>query len=164
VPGDFPDRDGWNPELPVACQPPRMRAGIEREILAIFAGDLAGLYLVPGEPGAARYVDEDVDAIATQALASLGPRLAELVVAHEQAEEPFLDDEAHARQLANTSAGPEAGPLYAEMLRVEARLLVTRHHRAILRVADALEREAVLDGAQIAALVRPQKAPSRGQR
>ena len=45
------------------------------------------------------------------------------------------------------------GAFYLEWLRAEARALVVRYQDEILRVADALERHAVLRADEVAALV-----------
>ena len=46
---------------------------------------------------------------------------------------------------------------YFEMLRIEPQGLVTRYSAAILRVAEVLERHAVLRGDQASALVFPKR-------
>ena len=81
--------------------------------------------------------------------------------AHE-ANRDSQDDETTAWRTAHALAGDfEVTLHYLAWLRGEARQLVVRCAPAILRVADALERSAVLDGEQVAALVRPSKgAPS----
>jgi len=105
------------------------------------------------------HAESNVDENARQVLAALGPRLAELVVAHEESNVPSAGDETNARELVDAFAGPADGLFLApgtfslEMLRCEARNLVVRYHAAILRVADVLERRAVLTGEQVAALV-----------
>jgi hypothetical protein len=63
------------------------------------------------------------------------------------------EDLTSSSQLATASAGRDAGALYKEWMRIETRALVIRYGAAILRVADALERQAVLTGDQVAALV-----------
>jgi hypothetical protein len=83
-------------------------------------------------------------------------RLAELVVDREESDEPLDDDETHAFALAGAiaSIGSEmGGAFYLEWLRAEARALVVRYQDEILRVADALERHAVLRADEVAALV-----------
>jgi hypothetical protein len=136
------DVDRFNPFLPVNAQPPALRGDVERDIICKLAGDIAALYLATPTSG---YRDEpDSDSIARRALESLGPRLAELVVAREESEEASDGDEANAWQLADAFAGPEVGMFYLEWLRASARALVMRYSAAILRVADALERHAVL--------------------
>ena len=72
----------------------------------------------------------------------------------EQAEESEPDEE-RAWSLTQAFAGPETGIWYLSWLREEAKAFVIRYHAAILRVADALERHAVLRGDQVAALVFP---------
>jgi hypothetical protein len=160
IPHERLDIEGFNPFLPVAQEPAALRADIERDIIIDLAGDLATLLDGPGDnaPPASSYRDEpDVDAIARRALEQLGPRLAELVVEHEQSEDPIDTDDAKAWTLAKAFAGPEASFWYLEWLRAETRELVIRNRVAILRVADALERHAVLRGEQVAALVYPPK-------
>lgn len=152
---DLIDVDGFAPWLPsVTLEPPALRVAVERQIIATLAGELAALYLAP-LPARGWYGPDDAAEIARQALVGLGPRIADLVVGHELREQPTDSDEVSAQSLASAFAGPEAGPYYVEWLRCEARELVTRYHAAIRRVADALERSAVLRGDQIAALVHP---------
>ncbi len=153
---------GFDPDHVVAMQPPDVRAEIERRIITTLAGEIAALYLADA-PARTGYSDDDSETIAASALAALGPRVAELVVEDEQRDEPLDADETRARSLADAFAGPEAGAYYLEWLRAEARELVIRYRSAILRVADALERHAVLSGEQIAALVRPSKGTSHAQ-
>ena len=149
-----PEADRFAPWHPVCMQPPELRADVERSILVFLAGDLAALYLTPPQTS---YVDEDVEEIARRALDNLGPRLAELVVGHEESDGPFDDDDTKAVGLASAFAGPQAGVFYLAWLRAEARELVLRYQAAIRRVGDALERHAVLRGDEVAALVHPSR-------
>jgi hypothetical protein len=155
-----PDSFDWNQYLPISAAPADLRAYVEKRVIAFLSGHIAATTLYEPLPRRRRLTVElpDADAIARDALASLGPRLAELVVAHEESDEETGGDEANAFALANAFAGPDmGGAFYLEWLRVEARALVARYEAAILRVADALERHAVLRGEQIAALVHPPK-------
>jgi hypothetical protein len=152
APGDVAGIAGFDPFRAIATEPPELRAHVERQIIGFLAGGLAEVYLA-GSPPAASYGDDQAEEIARDALARLGPRLAELVVEYETREEPSDGDEANAAVIANAFAGPEAGAYYLEWLRCEARALVVRYREAILRVADALERVATLSGEQVAALV-----------
>jgi len=156
MPRDRPDAGGFAPWSPVALQPPALRADIERQIIATLAGELSALFLAVA-PGTVRYSDDAAEEIAGGALAALGPRTAELVVDHEESEESSGSDETNAWDLAVAFAGPEVGGHYLGWLRAEARELVICYHGAISRVADALERHAVLAGEQVAALVHPPK-------
>jgi hypothetical protein len=54
------------------------------------------------------------------------------------------------------------GAFYLECFRVESRALVVRYAAAILRVADALERHAILQGDQVAALSIPRRKTGQG--
>ena len=156
------DTSQFNPFKPLITQPAELRADIEREVIVYLAGDLAAatLYEPSGDESEAIEAP-DTDALARQALASLGPRLAELIVADEESDEPHEDDETRAHELASAfvSIGDDtmSGAFYLEWLRGEARALVLRYRAAILRVADALERHVVLQGEQVAALVYPPK-------
>jgi hypothetical protein len=135
----------------VSQQLPSLRSIVERRIISTLAGELAARYLA-AEPAPAGYVDDETETIAREALQRLGPRLAELVVHHEQAEDTG-SDEANAWKDAGIFADGEPQAAYLAWLRAEARLLVTTYAPAILRVADALEKYAVLNGEQVAALV-----------
>ena len=138
---------------PTMLQPPALRDDVERRVISMLAGALAELYL--GElPPPRDYSDDEALAIARAALARLPPRLAELVVHHEEREDPTGGDEDNAYGLAEAIVGPEAAELYLALLRHEARALVVRYHAAIRSVADALERHAVLSGDAVAALVK----------
>lgn len=139
---------------PVPLQPAALRADVERRVISRLAGELGVLYLAPVDP-VATYTDDDSEAIAHEALAALSPRTAELVAKRETSEDGFQHDEAAAEELAAAFAGPESWVSYLGWLRAEARALVVRYGAPILRVADALERHAVLDGEQIAALIYP---------
>jgi hypothetical protein len=135
----------------VSQQTPSIRAEVERRVIATLAGELAARYLA-AEPAPTAYVGEEAETIAREALQRLRPRFAELVVHHEQAEDTGTD-EANAWEAAGIFADGEPQALYLSWLRAEARLLVIRYSPAILRVAEALERHAVLNGEQVAALV-----------
>jgi hypothetical protein len=135
----------------VSQQLPSLRSIVERRIIATLAGELAARYLAT-EPAPAAYVDDAAETIAREALQRLAPRVAELVVHHEQAEDTGTD-EANAWEAAGIFADGEPQAAYLSWLRAEARLLVIRYSAAILRVAEALERHAVLNGEQVAALV-----------
>lgn len=152
--------DGWDPSGPISVQPPDLRVAVERRILVFLAGDIGALHLGSPPEG---YIGDSVDEeMARQALAKLGPRLAELIIANEVCTDPRTADEANARSAANAFAGPEAGWLYLEWLRRESLELVIRYRMAIWRVADALERAHVLTGEQVTALVHPSKGSSKG--
>jgi hypothetical protein len=146
--------DDFDPFRAVAAQPPELRADVERRIIGDLAGPIAEMFLAD-EPAARSYGGDEAETIARDALATLGPRLAELVAHWEMREERRDGDEADAAGLAYAFAGPEAGGHYLEWLRAEARALVLRYRFAVLSVADALERAAVLSGEQVAALVYP---------
>jgi hypothetical protein len=135
----------------VSQQTPSIRAEVERRIIATLAGELAARFRA-AEPAPTAYVGEEAETIARDALQRLGPRLAELVVHHEQAEDTGRD-EANAWEAAGLFADGEPQSFYLAWLRAEARILVTTYAPAILRVAEALERHAVLNGEQVAALV-----------
>ena len=165
VPAPFEvDLGSWNQYLPISAAPADLRAYVEKRIIAFLAGPIAAVILYePVGRGAPVREEFDPDAIARQALANLGPRLAELVVAKEESDEPNNGDEANAFELANAFVGPDmGGAFYLEWLRVEARALVVRYAAAILRVADALERHAILQGDQVAALIHPPKEDRPG--
>ena len=156
--GDRPDSDEWDQFRPVSAAPPAFRASVEREIVGALAGEIAAAMLYqPTKREPTRAQISEAETIARRALAALGPRVAELVVANEESDEPYDDDETRAHDLAFAFAGPSAGMFYLEMLRAEAREFVIRYQAAILRVADALQRHAVLEGEQVAALVHPPK-------
>jgi hypothetical protein len=158
VPGvrSRPDKDQWDPFVPVNASPPGFRASVERQIVSGLAGEIAvALLYRPTGRNPTRAVEAEAETIARKALDELSPRVAELVVTNEQADAPMDTDETVAHDIARAFAGPEAGIFYLEWLRAEAREFVTRYQAAILRVADALERHAVLQGAQVAALVHP---------
>ena len=151
---DRPRMDGFEGDYPVPTQPPELRADVERSIIVTLAGDLAELYL--DEQRGSAYTNDEAETAAVAALATLGPRLADLVV-HLEESESVVGDEDAARNLAVAFAGREVGPLYLGWLRASAGELVITYRAAILRVADALERRAVLAGPAIAALVHPPK-------
>ena len=152
VPRDRPP--GFDPDRFVPVQPAELRADVERQIVTVLAGDLAALYLAEPRSG---YVDTSEEEVAA-ALEALGPRVAELVIHHETDEVPTDSDEERARGLALAFIGNDAGAAhYLAWLRAEASQLVIRYRAAIVRVADALERHAVLAGDAIAALVYPPK-------
>lgn len=155
VPRDLADLDGLS-FGGVAAQPPALRADVERVIIGTLAGDLAELVLGPIDPPGYRPDDEEAELIARQALAALGPRAAELI-GREEGTEPTPTDEENAWRYAYALAGDTGTTHYLEWLRAEARALVWRYRAAILRVADALERHAILRGEQVAALVYPSK-------
>jgi hypothetical protein len=80
-------------------------------IMAYLAGDIAAAMLY--QPTSGRRVprgESDPDAIARQALANLGPRLAELVVTNEESDEPDDGDEANAAKLAGAFASIGSEP------------------------------------------------------
>jgi hypothetical protein len=158
VPRPVPDIDRLT-IYPTLLQPTALRNNIERRVIATLAGQLAELYL--DEPSSG-YMSDEADTIARQALAGLGARLVELVVEHEEREESPGRDESRAFDLAGAMVGPDSAGLYLELLRHEARALVIRYHLAILRVADALERQAILSGDQVAALIYPRGRLSGG--
>jgi hypothetical protein len=140
----------------ICNEPPALREDVERRIIAGLAGELAELYGTATP--ASGYLDDDDEQIARAALATLPSRIAELVTEHEDRLDPVTADEDAARELADAFAGPDVGPHYLAWLRAEARDLVTRYAAAILRVADALERRAILTGDAVAALVHPQRS------
>jgi hypothetical protein len=153
---DFTDIAGFDDVL-LVMQPPAFRADVERRIIATLAGDMAALFL-GGEPPPARYDDDAAEQIAKRALMALGPRISELVIHHEASDEPYESDQDRAIGLAIAVFGEVLGGAhYLAWLRAEAEALVIRYRTAILRVADALERLAILQGEQVAALVHPPK-------
>jgi hypothetical protein len=150
------DLDGFDGFRSVSVEPPKLRADVERRIIVSLVGHIAALHLGPKLDDG--YLAEPADEeIARQALANLGSRLSELVVANEVSTEPRGSDEDNARGAADAFAGPVVSWHYLEWLRCEALELVTRYCLAIVRVADALERLHVLTGEQVAALVYPPK-------
>ena len=151
-PADF---DLFDPDRPAVLHPPGLRADVERRIIRLMAGELAARRL-DRSPPASMYTDDAAQRIARRALASLGPRIAELVTANEQRDEPSSDDQ-NAMDMARAFVGREGAFAYLRWLTSEAELFVARYAAAILRVADALERHAVLRGDAIAALVYPPK-------
>jgi hypothetical protein len=156
VPREFADIAGFD-LVPLVMQPPALRADVERCIIATLAGGVAALHL-GSEPAPAGYDDDEAERIATQALGALGPRISELVIDNETNDKQFESDQDHATDLAIALFGDVLGGAhYLAWLRVEAETLVVRYRAAILRVADMLERHAVLAGDQIAALVYPPK-------
>lgn len=154
------DLDGFDPFRAVTQQPAALRADIERKVMMTLAADIAVRNLGPG-PMSGYDEPKEAEAIAYQTLARFGPRLAELIVAQETSEEPSEYDETKARDLVYGFAGPDAAVAYLEWIRADAGELVRRYQAAILRVADALERRAVLRGKHVAALVYPPK-PKKG--
>jgi hypothetical protein len=156
VHGPTPGIAAFEVDCVVATQPPELRADVERKILTSFAGELAALYLAD-EPAASGYSDDETEGIADAALTELGPRIAELVVQNEEGEDTESDGDAAYRLAVAFTGSPEIAAPYVAWLQAEARGLVIRHRHAILRVADALERHAVLRGDAIAALVYPNR-------
>jgi hypothetical protein len=145
------DVDGFDPSKLVTGQPPAFRTDIERRIVVLMAGE-AAVTLLAGSRPAAGYSDDETDVIARKALDALPPRVLELVKAAEEDERPGSDHE-HAERLAWAIAGDHASLHYLAWLRCQAEALVIGWRAAIIRVADALERRAVLTGDEIAALV-----------
>ena len=89
---------------------------------------------------------------------ALGPRISELVIHHETRDEAYVSDQHRATDFAIAVFGDVLGGAhYLAWLRAEAEALVIRYRTAILRVADALERHAVLRDEQVAALVYPSR-------
>jgi hypothetical protein len=160
APGPAGATDGFDPFLFVVQQPAACRDHVERTVISLMAGDLAELFLV-SEPVNA-YSDDQAEQIARTALEGLGPRLAELVAKHEDREEPTPTDHEQAFSLAAAFVGPDPVAVgnYLAWLRAEASRLVRVYAPAILRVADALERRAVLSGAEVAALVNQPRPPA----
>jgi hypothetical protein len=146
------DLAGFDGFRSVSFEPPALRAGVERHVIMLLAGDLAAWLLGP-TPADDYHAASADEALARQALEKLGPRLSELLATIEADTEPQFGDEHNARVNCDAFAGPTVGALYLEFLRASARELVIRYARAIVRVADALERLHVLTGEQVAALV-----------
>lgn len=136
-----------------------LRADLERRVIAILAGSLAERWLGDRHQTNGFRETDPAEDIAREALATLGPRLLELVVAREESPEERVGDEANARDFAGAFAGAAAAPMYLDWLRAIAQELVERFAPALIRVADALERRAVLSGDAIAALIRDTPEP-----
>lgn len=142
-------------QYPSLLQPLALRDHVERSIVVSLVGELAAMYFAD-ESSRSAFTSDEAENMAREALVALGPRLAELVVEHEERQEPTDGDEANAWHLAQALVG-DGVAYYVELLRIEARTLVVRYRDAILRVAAELERRAVLQGAQVAAIVYPPK-------
>lgn len=143
----------FQPFAPLALQAPELRADIERDLAVKLAGYVAA-DLLSGQDG---YLGpdsgQDVD-LARRALEALEPRLNELLVTNEQADEKaFRHDDDSALALARAWVGPRAAGFYVEWLRAEVRDVVERYASAIVRVANALQLRSVLTGAEIHALI-----------
>jgi hypothetical protein len=151
------DVAGYDP-VSVLRQPSALRADVERDIVVLLAGELAALAF-GSEPAPARYDEDEFERVATDALAALGPRVAELVIKNEASDEVEYDRDGAIDLAMLMTEDVLAASAYFAWLEAEARAFVAAYRATILRVADALEEHAVRTGEHVARLVYPHRAP-----
>lgn len=135
------------------AQPPELRALIERHIIVVLAGAIAGELAALGYEEAG-YLEEPDTAALLAALEALPSRARELVTEAEAQETSLPDAERAATLAALLTLEPSETDAYLTWLRVSTSHLVSTQWPRIARLAAALLERHVIDGLGAVAILR----------